>query len=60
MSKYSPEQLKEMAQEWVADHTAGGDKSFQVVMRICIATGMAASDVCAEIEALAKGIDCYA
>lgn len=60
MSKYTREQLTEKAQAWVVDHTAGGEKSFQVVMRICIVTGMAANDVCDKIRALAEGIDCHA
>lgn len=60
MSRYSSEQLRAMAQEWVVDHIAGGEKSFQVVMQICLRTGLAADVVVHRIESLAQGVDCYA
>ena len=60
MPRYTRNELTEMAQQWVVDHTAGGEKSFQVVMQICLRTGTAANDVCDKIRALASGVDCHA
>lgn len=53
MSKYSPERLKEMAQEWVVEHTAGSEKAFRLVMVISIMTGLAPEEVVERIEAMA-------
>ncbi len=60
MSKYTPEQLKTMAQQWVVDHTAGGEKSFRVVMTIAMVTGLAVDEIVNRIEAMASGVDCHA
>lgn len=54
MPRYSPEQLKEMAQEWSVDRTAGGEKSFQVVMQLCLHTGLTPGDIVQRIERLAS------
>lgn len=61
MPKYTRDQLRDMAQEWAVDHTAGGEKSFQVVMQLCLKTGLGADTVIEKINALAAdGVDCHA
>ncbi len=60
MSKYSPDAIREMAQEWVVDHTAGGERSFQVAITLSIVTGLGIDEVVDRICALAQGVDVYA
>ena len=61
MPRYTRDQLRDMAQEWVVDHVAGGDKSFQVIMQLGLRTGLAADTIVEKIKALAEpGVDCHA
>ena len=61
MPKYTRDQLRDMAQRFMVDHTAGGEKSFQVIMQIGMRTGLAADTIVEKINALAQdGVDCHA
>ena len=55
MSKYTPEQLKQAATIVLEDKKKNGGRSFQLVMQMCIITGMKAEDVLARIETLTHG-----
>ncbi len=47
MPKYNAEQLKAMAQTFLVDHAANGDKAFTVVMTISLRLGLAPDTIVA-------------
>ncbi len=53
MPKYSPKQLKGMAQTFLVDHAANGDKAFAVVMTMSLRTGMSPDAIVGKIKELA-------
>jgi len=53
MPKYTPKQLKSMAQTFIADRAADGDRSFRVIMSIALVTGMHPNLIVTKIKELA-------
>ena len=51
---FSPDQLKDMAHQWIADRKVGGEQSFLVAISISIKTGMPPIQVAAHIKRLAE------
>ncbi len=54
MPKYNSDQLTEMAQTFLADHAANGDKSFHLIMVVSMLTGLAPDVILTRIEGLAN------
>ncbi len=54
MSKYSTDELRARAQEFMVDHIAGGERAFRTVMQVSLFTGLSPSDVVTKIEELAN------
>ncbi len=52
MSKYTTQQLSAMAQTALDDKASGGHKYLQLVMTLCMMTGLAADEVERKIEAM--------
>lgn len=54
--RYSTENLRTMAQTVLADKAQNGARSFQLVMQLCLITGLRAEDVLSRIERLKNAV----
>lgn len=55
MPKYPPEQLRLMAQEFLAAQAVGDERAFFVVVMLAVNTGLTAEECQARIEMIAMG-----
>jgi len=58
MNKYTPNQLKDMAQQALADRAQGGIDYMFLIMTMCQRTGLSSDEVERRIEQLANTGEC--
>lgn len=52
MPRYTPQQLSAMATEAIQDRDASGHRYLQLVMTLCVMTGLSSQEVERKIEAM--------
>lgn len=52
--KYTPAQIKDMANHMIEDYAAGGESSFIVVMMLSVRTGVPVGDIWNRIDYFSK------